>query len=145
MATGTILWFDEAKAYMQDGGWEAADDMKLAIVRNTTVPVIAQASPAFATYTEVTATTAYVTGGTSVGTWGAMVTEAAGTVKYDSATNPTWAQDGSGDPDAYWGIMYNDTQAGKPALFFVELGGPVDMSAGSLTVTWNAAGMATLV
>ena len=49
------------------------------------------------------------------------------------------------DVDAWWAIGYNDTDAGDVALFFVELGGPVDMSAGSLTVTWNVSGIATLV
>ena len=145
MATGDITWFDEAKAYMQDGGWEAADDMKLAVCDNTTAPTAATATPSLTTFTQVGSAGSYIAGGTSVGTWGAVITEAGGTVTYDSTTNPTWAQNASNDVDATWGIMYNATQAGTPALFFVELGGPVDMSAGSLTVTWNASGWATLV
>ena len=144
MATGDIIFFDEAKAYMQDGDWASTDDMKLAILDNTTTPAAADATPALADYTEVGAAGTYVAGGTSLGNWTTMISEAAGTVTYDSATNPTWAQDGSNDVDAWWGLIYNDTQVGDPALAFVELGGPRDMSAGALTVTWNASGIATL-
>jgi hypothetical protein len=144
MAAGDITWFDEAKAYMLDGGWEAADDMKVAILDNTTAPTASDATPALADYTEVGAAGTYTAGGTSIGSWGTLVSEAAGTVTIDSATNPTWAQDASNDTDAYWALIYNDTQAGDPALAFVDLGGPVDMSSGSLTVTWNASGIATL-
>lgn len=32
MAQGDVTVFDEAKAYMIDGGWEAADDIKCAIL-----------------------------------------------------------------------------------------------------------------
>ena len=144
MATGDITWFDEAKAYMQDGGWESTDDIKVAILDNTATPTAATATPALGDFTQVGSGGTYVAGGTSIGTWGALITEAGGTVTYDSTTNPSWAQDAGNDVDAYWALIYNDTQAGDPALAFVELGGPVDMTAGSLTVTWNASGIATL-
>lgn len=144
MATGDVTVFDEAKAYMIDGGWEAADDIKCAILDNTTAPTAATATPALADFTEVGTAGTYVAGGTSIGSLSTLVTEASGTMTFDSATNPTWAQNGSNDTDAYWGLIYNDTQAGDPAIAFVELGGPVDMSAGALTITWNASGIFTI-
>ena len=144
MATGDLTVFDEAKAYMIDGGWEAADDIKCAILDNTTAPTAADTTPALADYTEVGAAGSYTAGGTSLGSLSTLVTEAAGTMTFDSGTNPTWAQNASNDTDAYWALIYNDTQAGDPAIAFVELGGPVDMSAGSLTVTWNASGLFTI-
>ena len=144
MATGDVTFFDEAKAYMVDGGWEAADDFKVALLDNTTAPTAGDTTPALADYTQVGAAGSYTTGGTSIGNLGTIVTEAAGTVTFDSTTNPTWAQNASNDVDAYWGLIYNDTDAGDLALAFVELGGPVDMTAGSLTITWNASGIATL-
>lgn len=144
MATGDVTVFDEAKAYMIDGGWESTDDIKCAILDNTTAPAAGDTTPALADYTEVGAAGTYTAGGTSLGNLGTLTTEAAGTMTFDSATNPTWAQDGSNDTDAYWGLIYNDTQAGDPAIAFVELGGPVDMSAGALTITWNASGIFTI-
>ena len=144
MATGDVTVFEEAKAYMIDGGWEAADDIKVAILDNTTAPTASDATPALADYTEVGTAGSYTAGGTSLGNLGTVVTEAGGTMTFDSSTDPSWAQNGSNDTDAYWGLIYNDTQAGDPAIAFVELGGPVDMSAGSLTITWNASGIFTI-
>ena len=144
MATGDVLIFDEAMAYMLDGGWEAADDIKCAIVDNTVAPTVGLATPALGDFTEVTAAGTYVAGGTSLGTWGTVITQTAGVTKLDSATNPTWAQDASNDVDAYWGILYNDTDVGDAAIGFVELGGPVDMTAGDLTITWAAGGIFTI-
>lgn len=144
MAAGDTTVFDEAKAYMIDGGWEAADDIKVAIVDDTTDPTAADAAPELADYTEVTAAGTYTAGGTSLGTLTSVVTEAAGVMTFDSATNPTWAADASNATDAYWGIIYNDTQAGDPAIGFVELGGPANMVTGPLTITWNASGIFTI-
>jgi hypothetical protein len=144
MATGDIVFFNESKALMLDGGWEAADTIKVAICDNTTAPTAATASPALADFTQVGTAGSYVSGGTSLGTWGDFITQSGGTVTFDSVTNPTWAQNASNDTDAYWGIVYNDTDAGKAALCYVELGGPVNMATGSLTITWNASGLATL-
>lgn len=144
MATGDVTFFEEALATMLDGGWEPSDTMKCAILDNTATPAASTATPALGDFTEVGTAGTYTAGGTSLGTWGDFISEAAGTVTFDSSTNPTWAQDASNDTDAYWGLIYNDTQAGDPALAFVDLGGPVDMTAGSLTITWNASGVATL-
>ncbi len=144
MATGDIVWFEEARTLDYFAGWAASDDIKLAICDDTATPAAATATPALGDFTQVGAAGSYTAGGTSLGNWGTVWSEAAGTGTMDSATNPTWAQNASNDADAYWGILYNDTQAGDPAFAFVDLGGPVDMSAGSLTVTWNASGIATL-
>ena len=144
MATGDVTVFEEAKAEMIEGGWEAADDIKCAVLDNTTAPTAATATPQLSDFTEVGTAGSYVAGGTSLGNLGTCVSEAAGTMTFDSATNPTWAQNGSNDTDAHWGLVYNDTDAGDDAIAFVELGGPVDMSAGSLTITWNASGIFTI-
>ena len=144
MATGDVTVFDEAKAYMIDGGWEATDDIKCAILDNTTTPAAGDTTPALGDYTQVGAAGTYTAGGTSLGNLGTLTTEAAGTMTFDSGTNPTWAQNGSNDTDAWWGLIYNDTDAGDLAIAFVELGGPVDMSAGDLTITWNASGIFTI-
>ena len=144
MATGDLVVFDEAKAVMIDGGWEATDDIKCAILDDTTTPAADDTTPALGDYTQVGAAGTYVAGGTSLGNLGTCVTEAAGTMTFDSATNPTWAQDASNDVDAYWALIYNDTDGTDLAIAFVELGGPVDMTAGDLTITWNASGIFTI-
>lgn len=145
MATGDITWFDEATSIGDYfAGWAGTDDIKVAVLDNTTAPTAATATPALADFTQVGTAGSYTAGGTSIGTWAAIWAQASGTGTMDSATNPSWTQNALNDADAYWGLIYNDTQAGDPAIAFVELGGPVDMSAGSLTLTWNASGIATL-
>ena len=144
MATGDITWFEEARTLDYFAGWALTDDIKVAILDNTTAPTAADATPALGDYTEVGAAGSYTAGGTSLGNWGTVWSEASGTGTMDSTTNPSWASNGSNDTDAYWGLIYNDTQAGDPAMCFVELGGPVNMSTTTLTITWNGSGIATL-
>ena len=67
MARGDVTVFDEAKAYMIDGGWEATDDIKCAILDDTTTPAAADTTPALGDYTEVGAAGTYTAGGTSHG------------------------------------------------------------------------------
>ncbi len=142
MATGDVIVFEEAKKYIIDGGFEPADDMKCAILDNTTPPTAAFATPALTDFSEVGVAGTYVAGGISLGTLTSMCSEVAGVMTFDSATNPTWAQDGSNDVDAWWGLIYHVVTG--QAFAFVELGGPVDMSAGSLTITWHANGLFTI-
>jgi len=144
MARGDVTVFDEAKAFMIDGGWESADIIKCAILDNTLAPLATDATPALGDYTQVGVAGTYTTGGDSLGDLGTLVTEAAGVMTFDSTTNPSWAQNASNDTDAYWGLIYNDSDAGDLAIAFVDLGGPVDMSGGDLTITWNASGIFTI-
>ncbi len=143
MATGDFVVFEEAKAYMIDGGWEAADVMKCAILDNSQTPVAATATPNLSDFTEVGTGGTYPAGGFTLDDLGTSVTEAAGVMKYDSSLNPTFAADVGNDTDAFWGLVYNSSQS-NIALGFVDLGGPVDMQAGSLTITWNASGLFTI-
>lgn len=142
MATGDYVTFEEAKAYMIDGGWEAADDIKCAILDDTTTPTASDATPALGDYTEVGDAGTYTSGGTSLGNLGTLVTEAGGTMTFDSSTNPSWAADASNDTDAYWALIYHVTTG--QGIGFVDLGGPVDMSAVTLTLTWNDSGIFTI-
>lgn len=144
MARGDVVVFNEAKAKMLDGDWASTDHFYCAICDNTTTPEAATATPTLGDFTEVGSGGTYVAGGTDLGALSALVTEAAGVMTFDSATNPTWAQDAGNDVDAYWGIIYNYTDAAKDALAFVDLGGPVDMTAGDLTITWNGSGIFTI-
>jgi hypothetical protein len=144
MARGDVTMFEESLAYMIDGDWGSTDDIKCGVVTNAVVPTAADAAPDFADYTEVTAAGTYVAGGTSLGNLTTCVSEAGGTMTFDSATNPTWAQDASNGTTAYYGIIYNETNANDLCIAFVDLGGPVDMSGGDLTITWGASGIFTI-
>jgi len=144
MARGDIQVFDEALAKMIAGNWASTDEFWCAICDDTVTPIAAFATPVIGDFTQVGTAGIYVSGGINLGALSALVTEAAGVMTFDSATNPTWAQDANNDVDAYWGIIYNYTDAGKDCLCFVDLGGPVDMSGGDLTVTFGALGLFTI-
>lgn len=142
MATGDIIVFDEAKLALLDGTHDLDTNViKCAILDNTLTPAAGDTTPALADYTQVGTAGTYVAGGATLTI---SLTEAAGTVTFDATSNPTWAQDASNDTDAWWGLIYNDTDVSDSAIAFVELGGPVDMSAGDLTITWNASGIFTV-
>jgi hypothetical protein len=142
MATGDVTVFNEAKLGLVDGTHDLDTHViKCAILDNTTAPTAADTTPALADYTQVGTGGTYTAGGQTLTM---NVTQATGTVTVDSTTNPVWGQDAGNDTDAYWGLIYNDTDAGDAAIAFVELGGPVDMTAGTLTINWNANGIFTL-
>ena len=144
MARGDVTIFEEALAKMLSGNWASTDHFYCAVCDNTATPAADTATPVIGDFTEVGAAGTYVAGGIDLGALSALVSEAAGVMTFDSAINPTWAQDGNSDVDAYWGIVYNYTDAGKDCLCFVDLDGPVDMSGGDLTITWNASGILTI-
>lgn len=142
MAQGDVIFFEEALASIIEGGWEPADDIKCAILDNTLAPQQGDSTPTLSDYTEVGTGGTYVAGGESLGDLQTCVTQTGTTMKFDSATNPTWAQDPGNDSDAYWGLVYH--VASGIAICFVELGGPVDMKAGDLTITWHGSGIFTI-
>ena len=142
MAVGDLVLFNEAKLQMLDGTHDLdTDTFRGALLTNTTNPTAADVAPALSSYTEVSVGGTYVAGGAALS---ATLTESAGTVTFDFTTNPSWAQDANNPTNAYWLLVYNNTNAGKEALGYVDLGGPVDMTAGALTITWNASGFFTL-
>lgn len=142
MAQGDITIFDEAKLALLNGTHDLDTDViKCAILDNTTTPTAADATPTLSDYTQVGTAGTYVAGGTALTI---SLTEVGGTVTFDATNNPTWLLDASNDIDAYWGLIYNDTDATDAAIGFVDLGGPIDMTADDLTITWNGTGIATL-
>lgn len=148
MAAGDVVVFNESMAYMLDGGWEAADTIKIAICDNTAAPTQTTTTPTLADFTEVGSAGSYTAGGETLDTWGNMVTQSGATLTFDdTGASVSWTQNASNDIDAYWGIIYNSTQTipvANPCIAYVDLGGPVDMSAGALTITWNASGIFTI-
>lgn len=148
MARGDLLTFDEARAYLIDGGWEAADEIWVGLVTNAVVPAAADAVPAYAAggttnYTAIATAGTYAAGGLLLDTLGNMVTEVGGTVTFDdTGANVSWAKNASNPQNAYYAIVYHKTTG--LAICFIDLDGPIDMQAGDLTLTWHASGMFTI-
>ena len=149
MARGDVHWFS---SYTLNSGIFtssvnlATDVIKLAYLTNGTTLSAALADPRWSTggtttlsAFEVSTSTGYVTGGSALAsvTW----TQTGNTVSL-SAANVTVAQDTTGFTTAYWAVGYDNTTANKYGIFFVDLGGPVGISAGALTITWSSNGIA---
>lgn len=146
MAAGDFVLFEEFAAQLgaenhifANGG----DTFKFGIVDNTLIPLAGDATPVWADYSanEVGTGGGYVAGGITLANQSYV--EAAGVGKFD-ADDLSLAQNASGFTDGYWGILYNDTNVGKMAIGFMDLGGPLSEVAGSIAVTWNAAGTLTI-
>lgn len=148
MARGDLSVFEEAKAYIIDGGWEAADQIWVGLVTNSPAVVVSDAVPAYAAggttnYTAIATAGNYAAGGELLDTLGNMVTEAAGVMTFDdTGASVTWAQHASNPQTAMFAIVYHKTTG--LAIAMINLAGPIDMQAGDLTITWNGSGLFTI-
>jgi len=151
MAQGDVVFFDQFLVDVMEGVHNMeTNTIKVGLVDNTTPPTATTADPRWGAggttnykALEVTPGGNYAADGFDI-TAGASVTLAAGSSNFDSTNNPTWAQNAGNPVDAQWGIIFNDTAAGKNAFGFVDLGGLFNMTTGDLTITWNASGIADL-
>lgn len=150
MATGTIKWFAQG---LHDLGNKIhdldADDFRLGIVTTTTVPAVNTAAPHWGgtgttnfASNQVATATAY-TGPIVLASesWSLTATGAA----MDFA-DVTISQDASGFANGGWGIVYNNTDANKRAIGYIELSAAGSLSnvAGPITITLNASGVFAL-
>jgi hypothetical protein len=146
MATGDVHWFQQAQLDLGNKLFNLSSDvLKLGIVTSATAPTVATAAPHWGgTGTTNFATNQVAVTGTSYTgpktlttvTW----TIAAGKPTL-SADNITMAQDASGFANGAYGIIYDDTDANKRALGFVELSsaGSASLVAGQVQIKWNGA------
>lgn len=136
MAVGDITVYEEAKAYMIDGGWEPADSIEIDLILATSTPTAADAAPAPASYNLATSDGPIV-----LDTLTNMVTEAGGTMTFDdTGASVTFAQNAGYSTTVRWAFIYNQTAITPhvdPAICFIDLGSNRDLTAGSLTITWN--------
>ena len=145
MATGTVKWF--AQAILDLGNKihsMPSDDIRIGIVTTTTVPSLSTAAPHwggtgttnFAT-NQVATATAY-TGPIALvsKTWSIV-----SNVPTFRADVVTIAQDAGGFTNGAYGIIYNNTDANKRAIAFIELsaGGTLSLVSGSVTIDWSGA------
>lgn len=149
MATGTMKWFAQA---LHDLGNKIhdldTDSFQLGIVTTATVPAVNTAAPHWGgTGTTNFATNQVATGGTSYTGPIALPSEtwtlnATGAVMDWADTSTQLAQDASGFTDGAWGIIYNNTDANKRAIGYIEIssGGTASLVAGAININLSASG-----
>jgi hypothetical protein len=146
MATGDVKWF--AQGILDLGNKIhnlSSDDFRIGIVTNATVPGLTTAAPHWGgTGTTNFATNQVGTGGGYTGpialasvTW--SLVSGVPTLR---ATDVTVPQNASGFTNGAYGIIYNNTDANKRAIGYVELssGGALSIVAGPFTIDWQGAG-----
>ena len=147
MARGDVTVFDAAKLAIENGEINMGSDViNLGIINNVSAPAASDALPHWGgTGTVNHALNQVGTGGGYVGPVDIAVSTSlsVGTVTVDAATNPLFSQNALGAADMWWGIIYDNTIASKRAIAFVDLGGPVSVVTGPVTITWNATGLYT--
>jgi hypothetical protein len=149
MATGDIKWFSAGLLQLGTKIHNlTADTLKLGIVTSGTVPSIDTAVPHWGgTGTTNFATTQVGTGGGYTGpiTLASVTfTEIGSAPKVPTlrATDVVISQNGSGFSNGAYGIIFNDTDANKRALGYIELssGGTASIVSGSITIDFQGAG-----
>lgn len=148
MAQGDATLFTQFLVDMGDGLHDLSSaSIHIALVDNTTTPSANTADPRWGaggttnfSSNEVTAGGNYTAAGrnisdTSPDNW----TSSGTTVALDFA-DVTWTQNASNPTGAYWGIIYNESDAGKRCVGFVEVGTNLDLTTGDLSITWDSNG-----
>lgn len=144
MAQGDLTVFEEFALDIGSGVHDfTSDTLNLALIDDTLAPTAADATPRWADYSanEVSGT-GYTAGGAAL--TGVTYTEADGVATLDDTGNVTWSQNGAGPTDIYYAVLYNDDASNDEAICFIDMGGPVSLVDGDVTVTWNASGILTV-
>lgn len=149
MAQGDVVCFNEFK---EDFGLEIhqleTDTLKLGLITNAVTPAASTADPRWGAGGSTNFSTNQVTPGGNYSTGGPSIAnntyvETSGTAALDG-DNISILQNASNPNNARWGIGYNDTSTGKEGIFFLDLGGVTDLTAGDFSVTWSGSGIFTL-
>lgn len=150
MAQGDVVFFDQFLVDVMEGLHDLENDtIKIGLVNDDITPSATTTDPRWGdggstdfSDEEVTPGGNYTTGGATLAN--PAVTLTGGLAMFDADDPATWNQDASNPTDAEWGIIYNDTDSGKRAIAFVDLGGAFDMTTGNLSITWAATGIGRL-
>lgn len=143
MAQGDVVWFDQALVDVLEKLHDLENDtVKVGLTDGTTTPSATTSDPRWGAGGGTNFASEEVTPGGNYSAGGATpaapsVTLTGGLAEFD-AGDVSWAQNASNPTNATWGILYNDTDAGKRALAYVDLGGAFNMTTGDLTITWGA-------
>lgn len=145
MAAGDIKWISGGLLAIGNKVHNlGSDSFKLGLVTSTVTPAIADTDGRWGAGGSVNYATNEVTPGGNYSAGGIALTGVSwsnvSSVPTFRATDPTVAQHASNPTNARWGVIYNDTDASKRAVAFVDLGAVKDLTLGLFTVNFGGAG-----
>lgn len=138
MAAGDITLFNE---FAENMGKEvfnfSSDTIKAGIITNAVTPTAADSTPTWSDYSanQVATGTSYTGPVTITTNW----TRSGATSELTGVSFTLTKDAGSGFNNGYWLIIFDDTEASDAAIAFMELGGPVDLSALDVNIKFNNA------
>lgn len=140
MASGDVVFVAAAKEQLGQKIHDMdSDTFKLALITSSTTPTETTALPHFGgtgttdwSTNEVSAGGNYTAGGVTLTS--ASWTLSTATVTWDFA-DVSILQHASNPTNARWGIIYNNTDANKRVLAYVDLGSDRDLSGGDFSIT----------
>ena len=149
MAQGDVTAFDQWLVDVQEGLHDhELDTHKIVFMTSTQSLAATTADPRYGAggttnlvTNEVTPGGNYTAGGPTLANPTVTLTGGAGVFDGDdvditqNASNPTNARNG---------VIYNDTDAGKRAVCYIDYGADTDMSNGDFSIAWNASGIISL-
>ena len=150
MAAGDVFFFDQFLVDVQEKVHDLENDtIKVGLIIDTTSdPIITMTDPRWGSggttdlsADEVTPGGNYSTGGPTIANPTVTLSGGAGVFDGDDISI---TQNASNPTNARYGVIYNDTAAGKNALGWVDLGSAIDLSAGDFSITWNASGIESM-
>ena len=83
----------------------------------------------------------YTAGGATLADVAVTYDAGSNTIKFD-ATDTSWA---TSTITARYAVVYDDTGTDDPLLLYVDFGEDVVSTGGTFTISWNAAGIGTIV
>ena len=146
MAAGDIVLFNQ---FRLDAGKKlhdlSADALKVSYVKSAANggidPAASTSDPRWGagggtnlSSSEVATGSSYSAGGIALTTITWTLVSGVPTLRADIVTT---ALDATGFTNARWGIIYNNTDAGKRAMAYVDLGADRSIQTGSLTLDWT--------
>ena len=145
MANGDIKWFSGGLLALGTKVHNlASDTLKVGFITSAATPAISDTDPRWGAGGSVNFSSSQVTPGGNYATGGPTLASVTFTnvsnVPTLRATDISIAQHASNPTTARWGILYNDTDASKRALAFLDFGSARDLTAGAFTFNFGGAG-----
>lgn len=145
MASGDIKWISGGLLALGSKVHNlGSDTFKVGLVTSSVTPAISDTDGRWGAGGSVNYSSNQVTPGGNYSSGGPSLASVTWTnvsnVPTLRATDVSIAQHASNPTNARWGIIYNDTDASKRAIAFIDLGSVRDLTTGAFTIDFGGAG-----
>jgi hypothetical protein len=149
VSAGDIVYFDQWLVDVQEGLHDMENDTpKLGLITSAVTPAATTPDPRWGAGGATNLSSSQVTPGGNYSSGGPTIANPTVTLTGGAAVfdgdDISIAQNASNPTNARWGIIYNDTDTGKRAIGYLDLGADINLSAGAFSVAWNASGISSL-